>query len=90
MADAQKLIEKIISDAQRDAENYRQDAGQKIGEMRAQMQRGIEKRTAEIKRMAKDAMRENKKRLSAVYDLEYRKQLLAAKQEVMEEAKARA
>ena len=90
MADAQKLIDKIISDAEHDAQSYRLDAQQKQQEMRAQLERSIEKRKAEIQRMAQDAVRENKKRLAAVYDLEYRKQLLAAKQEVMQQVKARA
>ena len=38
--------------------------------------------------MAKKAGVEKKKRMAAVYDLEYRKQLLSAKQEMMKKAKA--
>ena len=90
MADAQKLVDKIIGDARLDAENYWQEAEQKKKEMRADLNRAIEKRTAQIAQLAEEAVSENKKRLAAVYDLEYRKQLLAAKQEVMAQAKARA
>jgi V/A-type H+-transporting ATPase subunit E len=88
LAGAEKLIEKIISDAQRDAESYWHDAEEKKKAMRLKVDKDIEKRKAEISRMADDAVRENKKRLAAVYDLEYRKQLLSAKQEVMAQAKA--
>ena len=90
MADAQKLIDKIISDAQRDAQSYWQEAEQKKRELKEKTNRAIEKRKAEIERMANDAIRENQKRLEAVYDLEHRKQLLAAKQEIMAATKARA
>lgn len=88
LAGAEKLIEKIIGDAQRDAESCWQDAEEKKKALREKTAKDIEKRKAEIDRMADSAVRENKKRLSAVYDLEYRKQLLCAKQEVMAEAKA--
>ncbi|NLT97161.1 MAG: hypothetical protein GXW96_03240, partial [Christensenellaceae bacterium] len=46
-----------------------------------------ERRKAEIERMADETIAENKKRMAAVYDLEYRKQLLAAKQEMMQKAR---
>ena len=88
MAGAEKLIEKIIGDAQRDAESYWHDAEEKKKDLRDKLNRDIEKRKAEIDRMAEESVRENKKRLAAVYDLEYRKQLLAAKQEMMAQAKA--
>ncbi len=88
MAGAEKLIEKILSDAQRDAESYWHDAEEKKKAMRDKLNKDIEKRKAEIDRLADEAVRENKKRLAAVYDLEYRKQLLAAKQEMMGQAKA--
>lgn len=90
MADAQKLIDKIIGDARLDAEKHWQEAEQNKRDMRTDLNRAIEKRTSEIAQMADEAIRENKKRIAAVYDLEYRKQLLAAKQEVMALAKARA
>ncbi len=88
MAGAEKLIEKILGDAQRDAESYWNDAEEKKKVMRDKLNKDIEKRKAEISRLADETVRENKKRLAAVYDLEYRKQLLAAKQEIMGEAKA--
>lgn len=88
MAGAEKLIEKILGDAQRDAESYWQDAEEKKKALRDKLTKDIEKRRAEIDRMADEAIQENKKRLAAVYDLEYRKQLLAAKQEMMSEARA--
>lgn len=88
MAGAEKLIEKIIGDAQRDAENFWQEAEDKKKALRDKLNKDIEKRKAEIDRMAEESVRENKKRLAAVYDLEYRKQLLAAKQEMMAKAKA--
>ncbi len=88
LAGAEKLIEKIIGDAQSDAEKYWREAEEKKEALREAMVRHIEKRRREIDRMADAAVLENKKRLAAVYDLEYRKQLLAAKQEVMAEAKA--
>ncbi len=88
LAGAEKLIERIIADAQSDAEKYWREAEEKKEEMREAMVKRIEKRRLEIIRMAEEAVRENKKRLTAVYDLEYRKQLLSAKQEVMAEAKA--
>lgn len=88
MAGAEKLIEKIGADAQRDAEKYWHDAEDKKKEMRDKLLRDIEKRKAEIDKMAQDAGIEKKKRMAAVYDLDYRKQLLAAKQEMMKKAKA--
>lgn len=88
MAGAEKLIEKIIGDAQRDAETYWQDAEEKKKVMRDRLVRDIEKREAEIERMADEAVKENKKRMAAVYDLEYRKQLLFSKQEMMTQVKA--
>ncbi len=88
MAGAEKLIEKILGDARRDADMYLSESEEKKQAMREKLSRDIEKRTAEIDRMAVASISENKKRLAAVYDLEYRKQLLSAKQEIMGEAKA--
>lgn len=88
MAGVEKLVEKIGADAQRDAEKYWHDAEDKKKEMRDKLLRDIEKRKAEIDKMAHDAGIEKKKRMAAVYDLDYRKQLLAAKQEMMKKAKA--
>jgi len=88
LAGAEKLIEKIIGDAQHDAEKYWNEAEQKKHEMRDKLNKDIDKRKTEIDRMSDEAVRENKKRMAAVYDLEYRKQLLYAKQEMMAEAKA--
>lgn len=87
MSDAQKLIDRILDDSKRDAEKYRQEAEQKNQELREKTNRTIKKRIEEIERMADEAICENKKRIEAVYDLEHRKQILAAKQEVMAQAK---
>lgn len=87
MAGAEKLIEKIIGDAQHDAESYWHEAEEKKQAMRDKLNKDIEKRKIEIDHMSDEAVRENRKRLAAVYDLEYRKQLLVAKQEMMGEAK---
>jgi len=87
LAGAEKLIEKIIGDAQRDAEVYWNEAEEKKQAMRDKLNKEIDKRKAEIVRLSDEAVRENKKRMAAVYDLEYRKQLLCAKQEMMGEAK---
>ena len=87
MAGAEKLIEKILNDAQRDAEAAWAEAEAKKQALRDKMLREIERRKAEIERMADEAIVENKKRMAAVYDLEYRKQLLAAKQEMMQKAR---
>ena len=88
MAGAEKLIEKIEQDAQRDAEKIWQDAEEKKHDMRQTLMREIAGRKAEIEKMAEDAAREKKKRMAAVYDLEHRKLLLSAKQEMMQKAKA--
>ena len=88
MAGAEKLIEKIKNDAQRDAEKFWLDAEARKEAMHQDMMREVDKRKAEIEKMAYNAAREKKKRMAAVYDLEYRKQLLAAKQEMMQKAKA--
>ena len=88
MAGAEKLIEKIGADAQRDSEKYWQDVQDKKKLSRDKLLRDISKRKAEIERMAQVAGVEKKKRMAAVYDLEYRKQLLQAKQEMMAKAKA--
>ena len=87
MAGAEKLIEKILNDAQRDAEAAWADAETKKQALRDKTLREIERRKAEIERMADEAIAENKKRMAAVYDLEYRKQLLAAKQGMMLKAR---
>lgn len=88
MAGAEKLIEKIAGDAQRDAEKYWHDAEEKKQAMLDKLLKDISKRKKEIERMAVEAGKEKKKRMAAVYDLEYRKQLLSAKQEMMRKAKA--
>jgi len=87
MAGAEKLIEKILNDAQRDAEAAWAEAEAKKQALRDKMLREIERHKAEIERMADEAIAENKKRMAAVYDLEYRKQLLTAKQEMMQKAR---
>ena len=87
MPGAEKLIEKILSDAQRDAEAAWADVETKKQALRDKTLREIERRKAEIERMADEAIAENRKRMAAVYDLEYRKQLLAAKQEMMQKAR---
>lgn len=88
MAGAEKLIEKIGADAQRDSEKYWQDVQDKKKLSRDKLLREIDKRKKQIARMAQVAGVEKKKRMAAVYDLEYRKQLLAAKQEMMAKTKA--
>ena len=87
MPGAEKLIEKILGDAQRDAEASWADVEANKQALRDKTLREIERRKAEIERMADEAIAENKKRMAAVYDLEYRKQLLAAKQEMMQKAR---
>lgn len=87
MAGADKLIEKIGADAQTDAEKYWQEAEVKKKQAKDKLLRDIDKRKAEIDKMAQKAGVEKKKRMAAVYDLEYRKQLLSAKQEMMASAK---
>jgi len=87
MPGAEKLIEKILGDAQRDAEASWADVEAKKQALRDKTLREIERRKAEIERMADETIAENKKRMAAVYDLEYRKQLLAAKQEMMQKAR---
>lgn len=88
MAGAEKLIEKIGADAQRDAEQYWHDAEDKKQQMKDKLMREIAGRKAEIEKHAASAGVEKKKRMAAVYDLEYRKQVLEAKQEMMTKAKA--
>ena len=87
MAGAEKLIEKILSDAQHDAEATWADAEAKKQAVRDKALRDIERRKAEIEQQASESITENQKRLAAVYDLEYRKQILAAKQEMMQKAR---
>ena len=87
LAGAEKLIEKIRDDAQRDAEKYWQDAESKKGVLREALERDIDKTAAQIERGTAESATENERRMAAVYDLEYRKQLLAAKQQVMGKAK---
>lgn len=88
MAGAEKLIEKILGDAQQEAERLWHEAELKKKAMHEELERSIEKQRAQIEKDAEDAIQEKKRRLSAVYDLEYRKQVLAAKQEMMGRAKA--
>jgi V/A-type H+-transporting ATPase subunit E len=87
MAGAEKLIEKILDDAQRDAEAAWADTEAKKQALRDKTLREIERRKAEIEHKASETIAENRKRMAAVYDLEYRKQLLAAKQEMMQKAR---
>jgi V/A-type H+-transporting ATPase subunit E len=88
MAGAEKLIEKILGDAQRDAEATWADAEAKKQALREKALRDMDRRKSEIERMADNSIAENKKRMAAVYDLEYRKQLLSAKQEMMHKVRA--
>ncbi len=87
MAGAEKLIEKILSDAQADADRYLRDAEEKRLRMHDELMRDIDKQRALIEKEADAAAQENKRRLAAVNDLESRKQLLAAKQEMMARAR---
>ena len=84
---AEKLIEKIRDDAQRDTERYWQDAEAKKSVLREALERDINKTTAQIERGTAESAEENERRMAAVYDLEYRKQQLAAKQQMMGKAK---
>ncbi len=88
MPGAEKLIEKILADAQHDAESVWAEADEKKQAMRDKSMRDIDRRKAEIAHMADASIVEDKKRMAAVYDLEYRKQLLSAKQEMMQQARA--
>jgi V/A-type H+-transporting ATPase subunit E len=88
MAGAEKLINKIIGDAQAEAEKLWQDAEDKRKAMRGELNSELEKQASQMESDAAAASLEKKRRLSAVYDLEYRKQLLAAKQEMMGKARA--
>ncbi len=88
MAGAEKLIEKILGEAQSDAERIWREAEDKKKLMHEEMQRDIDRQKAQIEKDAEDAIAEKKRRLAAVYDLENRKQLLAAKQEMMAKAKS--
>ncbi len=88
LAGADKLIEKINGDAQQDAENIWRDAEAKKRARRQVVEREIESAVAKIEKSTAETIKENDRRLAAVYDLEYRKQLLGAKQVMMEKAKA--
>lgn len=88
MAGAEKLIEKIIRDAEQQAEKLTREADAKIQETREELGRDLEKQKALMEKEAAEAAQEKKRRMAAVYDLEYRKQLLGAKQEMMGKAKA--
>lgn len=83
MAGAEKLIEKILGDAKADADKYWREAEEKKLKMRDELLSDIGKQRARIEKEAEAAAQENKRRLAAVYDLEFRKQILAAKQEMM-------
>lgn len=88
MADAEKLIQKIIGDAAAEAEKLWLDAEDKKKVMHEELTRDLEKLTAQMEKEAADAALEKKRRMAAVYDLEYRKDILAAKQEMMGRARA--
>jgi V/A-type H+-transporting ATPase subunit E len=87
VAGAEKLIEKIRDDAQTDAERYWQDAEDKKKALREALERDLEKTAAQIELGARETAAENERRMAAVFDLEYRKQQLAVKQEMMGKAK---
>lgn len=87
LAGAEKLIEKIAGDAQRDAEQYWQDSEVKKQAMRGAVEHEIGGTVARIERDTAETLKENERRMAAVFDLESRKQLLAAKQEMMGKAK---
>lgn len=88
MASAQKLIDKILADAKLDAEKVAQETERKKRELSEKTNRIIQKQVAEIERAAEQTVIEDKKRIEAIFDLEHRKQLLSAKQQVMEQAKS--
>ncbi|MGI5848462.1 MAG: V-type ATP synthase subunit E [Christensenellales bacterium] len=88
MAEAEKLIEKIKSDAQHDAEQYWHDAEENKQQMRDALLQEIDILKKEMENAAHETAEENKKRLAAIYDLEYRKKLLSAKQEIMQQVKS--
>ncbi len=87
MAGAEKLIEKIAGDAQRDAEQYWHDAEVKKRAMREAIEREIESAAAQIEHETVETLKENERRMASVFDLESRKQILASKQEMMGKAK---
>lgn len=87
MAGAEKLIEKILGDAQAEAEKLWHEAEEKKQAMHEELMRDLEKHKAAIEKDAAAAAEERRRRMAAVYDLEYRKQLLSAKQDMMQQAK---
>lgn len=87
MAGAEKLIEKIIGDAQAEAERLRQESEDKKRSMSDELAGELERQKAQMDKDAAAAAQEKKRRMAAVFDLEYRKQLLAAKQEMMGKAR---
>lgn len=90
MAEANKIVERILRDAQREAEAILAQAQERAAGIIAQGEREAEKLRQEILEKAQGDAAERQRRIISMDALEGRKATLAAKETLLEEAFARA
>ncbi|NLP18873.1 MAG: hypothetical protein GX376_07255 [Firmicutes bacterium] len=90
MAEANKIVERILADAQREAEAIIAQAQERAAGIISEGEREAEKTRQEILKKAQDAAAERHRRIVSMDALEGRKATLAAKEALLEEAFQRA
>ncbi len=83
---AERISQRILSDAQIQAEKFVAEAAEKAGAMLTEAEKEAVKRKEQILERAQKEAEEQKRRILGIAQLDARKEMLAAKQELIEEA----
>ncbi|MEZ4357726.1 MAG: V-type ATP synthase subunit E family protein [Eubacteriales bacterium] len=86
MTGADKIISSIIEEAEKEAKDILAEATLKAEELKKESNRESGHKAKEILKEAKKTGEESKRRILAVYGLELKKELLAAKRSMLNEA----
>lgn len=83
---ADRIVRRIMDDAETQAESIKKEAAEKAEAFKAEAKEKAENREEHIIEQAKKEAEEQKRRIIGVAQLEARKEMLAAKQELISEA----
>ncbi|MGM0651179.1 MAG: V-type ATP synthase subunit E [Bacillota bacterium] len=83
---AERIVRRIMDDAEAQAESIKKEAAEKAEAVKADARKKAERREENILEQARKEAEEQKRRIVGVAQLEARKELLAAKQDLISEA----
>ncbi len=83
---AERIVRRIMDDAETQAESIRKEAAEKAEAVKAEARKKAERREEHIIEQSKKEAEEQKRLIIGVAQLEARKEMLAAKQELISEA----